>query len=241
MELYLPSLLLLPPAYFSVLIAVLMVLDYLTTIPGMKEYLDARDLPNPQPLVYTKRALAQGEFTELVVHVNNMDAKESVVRFARHAGFPVEKEERRGDEYYITIANNDSPEEGEPAYSKEEIPSPVDLSAPESAGTTLIVGIRGNLENSAAERVFLALPSKDFRFSHLIFLGPALARLCSSEEWRKKTEELVTAGIVAGAEEREAQEVKKDRGCGFPLEELTLFSPADIAEILLASRRVLEF
>jgi TusA-related sulfurtransferase len=74
----------------------------------MDEYLDARNLPNPQPLVYTKRALAIGEFSHLIVHVSNESAKESVVRFARHAGFPVEKIHSKGGEFYITIANADT-------------------------------------------------------------------------------------------------------------------------------------
>ena len=73
----------------------------------MKKYIDARNLPNPQPLVYTKRALADGEFSYLIVHVNNTTARENVIRFARHAGFPVEKTEEREGEFFITIANTE--------------------------------------------------------------------------------------------------------------------------------------
>jgi TusA-related sulfurtransferase len=80
----------------------------------MKKYIDARNLPNPQPLVYTKRALAEGEFSYLIIHVNNATAKDNVIRFAAHAGFPVEKTEEREGEYFITIANT------------EELPSTVE-------------------------------------------------------------------------------------------------------------------
>ncbi|MFO7850485.1 MAG: sulfurtransferase TusA family protein [Spirochaetia bacterium] len=223
----------------------------------MREYLDARDLPNPQPLVYTKRALAQGEFTELVVHVNNIDAKESVVRFARHAGFPVKKEEQREDEYYITIANNDSPEEEkELEFSKEEFrfqkenplnqrgDSEVPREELPKIGVTFLFGVTGNtkdIKNTAAERCFFSLPSEDSRIGHLIFFGPALERLCSSEEWKIKTRELIEAGVIVGAEDRELEEIDKKLECGFPLKRLSLFSAADLAELLLSSHRVVEF
>jgi TusA-related sulfurtransferase len=131
----------------------------------MKKYIDARNLPNPQPLVYTKRALADGEFSYLIVHVNNKTAKDNVIRFAEHAGFPVQKTEEREGEYFITIANTEElPSTVEPKPQEDRSPSeenswPETESQPQgTAGSAGAAGSSGTSE-TAPEPAAAALHS----------------------------------------------------------------------------------
>ena len=113
----------------------------------MKKYIDARNLPNPQPLVYTKRALADGEFSYLIVHVNNATARENVIRFARHAGFPVEKTEEREGEFFITIANTE-----ELSSTVDPKPQESGTASPEKHWAKETARPRPSRENAGSER-----------------------------------------------------------------------------------------
>ena len=64
---------------------------------------DARDLSCPQPVILTRKALAEGGFEQLEVLVNNASSKENVVRFATHAGCTVEGIDESGAESRIRI------------------------------------------------------------------------------------------------------------------------------------------
>jgi hypothetical protein len=85
--------------------------------------------------VYTKRALAEGEFSYLIVHVSNKTAKDNVVRFARHAGFPVEKTDEREGEFFITIANTEElPPTLEPKHKEPESGSAAETGPADQSG-----------------------------------------------------------------------------------------------------------
>lgn len=63
--------------------------------------LDFRTLPCPQPVIETKKALAEGGFSSLEIIVDNEAAKENVLRFLKNSGCKVE--EIMQDNEIITI------------------------------------------------------------------------------------------------------------------------------------------
>jgi selenium metabolism protein YedF len=65
--------------------------------------IDARKLACPQPVVLTKKALAEGSFERLEVMVDNEAAVSNVTRFVNHAGFQVCKTEKTADGFLISI------------------------------------------------------------------------------------------------------------------------------------------
>ena len=65
--------------------------------------IDARGLACPQPVILTRKALAEGGFDLLVVVVDNPASRENVVRFATHAGCAVEGVEEAGSEARVSI------------------------------------------------------------------------------------------------------------------------------------------
>lgn len=76
-----------------------------------KQTVDARGLPCPQPVVQTKRALAQGGFDLLEVLVDNKAAVANVSRYAAHAGFSVEETHEGPDGISIIISMSGAAEE----------------------------------------------------------------------------------------------------------------------------------
>ena len=64
---------------------------------------DARGLACPQPVILTRKALAEGGFELLEVIVDNASSKENVARFATHAGCNVESIDESGAEARIRI------------------------------------------------------------------------------------------------------------------------------------------
>ena len=62
-----------------------------------------RDLACPQPVILTRKALAEGGFSELEVIVNSSSGRENVARFADHAGCTVDSIEESGEETRIVI------------------------------------------------------------------------------------------------------------------------------------------
>jgi selenium metabolism protein YedF len=91
--------------------------------------IDARGLACPEPVVLTKKALAEGGFDTLDVVVDTPSACENVTRYATHAGFAVELVSREGDKASLRIR----------PQSKEgnagESPSALPRSAPEKPET----------------------------------------------------------------------------------------------------------
>ncbi|MDI3538188.1 MAG: hypothetical protein PWP12_376 [Bacillota bacterium] len=68
----------------------------------MAHRVDARGLSCPQPVVLTKKALAELQAGQLEVVVDNPAARDNVLRFARSAGCQVELS-TAGDDYLIRI------------------------------------------------------------------------------------------------------------------------------------------
>lgn len=59
-------------------------------------HLDARGLACPQPVILTRKALAEGGFDLLEVLVDNPASRDNVVRFARHTGCEAESTDEPG-------------------------------------------------------------------------------------------------------------------------------------------------
>ncbi len=212
---------------------------YLYNEHTMKEYIDARNLPNPQPLVYTKRALATGEFSHLIVHVNNEAARESVVRFARHAGFPVSKVEQSGEEFYITIENSDEPADGSQKQPEEE--RRYELSRERAAeeprggelsGILMILGA-GEYEGLLL-RTFISLPSSSPLPSHILVTGILLEKLVQDTGLRSAAEGLFATGVRIIAEREAAGAL-----AGTLPSHIDLLSSQDITELILRVGRVI--
>jgi selenium metabolism protein YedF len=89
----------------------------------MTKVLDARGLPCPQPVVLTKKAIAEAD--EVTTIVDNETAMHNVSRIAERAGFRVEVEEREGD-FYLHLTR-------EAPVAEEEV-----CVAPASAGPTVV-------------------------------------------------------------------------------------------------------
>ena len=68
-----------------------------------RRVLDARGLECPRPVILTRKALAEGGFSELEVIVNTSSGSENVARFAGHAGCTIGSIEKSGEETRIVI------------------------------------------------------------------------------------------------------------------------------------------
>lgn len=69
----------------------------------MTEQLDARGLSCPQPVIETQKKLSQMPKGILEVLVDNVAAKENVLRMARNSGWNVDVKEK-DSEYIITLS-----------------------------------------------------------------------------------------------------------------------------------------
>lgn len=86
---------------------------------SMKKIIDCKSLECPKPVLETMKALQEGGFSTLVVQVDNITAKENVIRLASSKGLASSFEQKDfGFEIVIEIANGDI---GEVAVAKEEI------------------------------------------------------------------------------------------------------------------------
>ena len=95
-------------------------------------HLDARGLACPQPVILTRKALAEGGFDLLEVLVDNPASRDNVVRFARHAGCEAESTDEPGGLSRIRIR----PGEGQALPEPEPICGTPDL--PQGIATVLI-------------------------------------------------------------------------------------------------------
>jgi selenium metabolism protein YedF len=84
----------------------------------VKQTIDARGLPCPQPVVRTKRALAEGGFDILEVIVDNRAAVVNVSRYVEHAGFQVAGTEESEDSFIISILTEKSETAGASAEER---------------------------------------------------------------------------------------------------------------------------
>ena len=62
---------------------------------------DARGLSCPEPVVMTRKAMADKQ-AQYQVLVDNLASKENVTRYAQHQGYTVQMEEK-GGEYTLTL------------------------------------------------------------------------------------------------------------------------------------------
>jgi len=88
----------------------------------MAYIVDARGLPCPQPVILTKKAIAEAD--EVTTIVDNETAMNNVSRLAKKAGFRVEVKEREGD-FYLHLTKE--------APAAEEV-----CVAPAPAGPTVV-------------------------------------------------------------------------------------------------------
>jgi tRNA 2-thiouridine synthesizing protein A len=72
----------------------------------MIKKVDTRNLPCPQPVIKTKQALEEGDFTELIVIVDNDVARQNVTRFVTNCGFKVTSVNQKGADFHITIVED---------------------------------------------------------------------------------------------------------------------------------------
>ena len=79
---------------------------------------DARGLACPQPVILTRKALAEGGFDLLEVIVDDPGSRENVERFATYAGCAVAGVEQEGDASRVLIL---------PAPKAARVPGPADL------------------------------------------------------------------------------------------------------------------
>ncbi|MDH7487193.1 MAG: sulfurtransferase-like selenium metabolism protein YedF [Anaerolineae bacterium] len=96
----------------------------------MTRIVDARGLACPQPVILTRRAMAEPDGASIVTIVDNETARHNVSRMAAKAGYRVEVEER-GDDFYLHL-------------SKEEVkvmaaPQPAVAPAEPAAGPLVLV------------------------------------------------------------------------------------------------------
>jgi selenium metabolism protein YedF len=96
----------------------------------MKQIVDARGLPCPQPVVLTSKAIAAAD--QVTVIVDNAVAVENVTRLARSKGFLVEKSEK-ADGIYLSLHRAGAPVE--PTAAEPEINCPASQPA---AGPTVV-------------------------------------------------------------------------------------------------------
>ena len=82
---------------------------------------DARGLPCPQPVILTRKALAEGGFDLLEVIVDDTASRENVARFATYAKGTIEDIREEGSDHHILIR---------PVHSGAELP-PVDEACPD--------------------------------------------------------------------------------------------------------------
>lgn len=72
----------------------------------MSRVVDARGLNCPEPVILTKRAMAENQGTELTTIVNNDAALENVSKLARSQGYNLEVE-TRGEDHYLHMTPNE--------------------------------------------------------------------------------------------------------------------------------------
>lgn len=65
---------------------------------------DARGLSCPEPVVMTRKAMADKQ-AQYQVLVDNLASKENVTRYAQHQGYMVQTEEK-GGEYTLTLTKS---------------------------------------------------------------------------------------------------------------------------------------
>ena len=99
---------------------------------------DARGLACPQPVVLTRKALAEGGFDLLEVVVDDPAARENVTRYAAYAGCPVEAVAEQAGAIRIRIRPAAA---GAPAAQPQAQPDPAPATAP--AGATVFIAADG--------------------------------------------------------------------------------------------------
>ena len=99
--------------------------------------IDARGLPCPQPVILTRKALAEGGFELLEITVDNEAARENILKFAAYAHCPVEGVVSEGTLHRIRLAP-DAGTRVAAAPEAEACPSPQQV-----AGATVLLSSDG--------------------------------------------------------------------------------------------------
>ncbi len=107
----------------------------------MKKFeIDARGLDCPKPLLRTKQALEQETFDTLNILVDNVPARENVLRFLKHSGMDgIEYRELGNDEFSISAVRT---EESLAADAPLSCPSAEPMNREASGKTVLIASTR---------------------------------------------------------------------------------------------------
>lgn len=158
----------------------------------MEKRVDCRGLACPQPVIETKKALAEAE--ELIVLVDNPAAKENVRRFAESQGCLVEIKEEKGF-FELKIVKHKLP----PGLTPGQKISEVRPSAP-NADLVLFIDTdsmgRGSEElGKILMRSFLhTLEQSEVRPSKIILLNSGVKLACSGSEVLEDFQELAAKG-----------------------------------------------
>ena len=77
--------------------------------------IDAQGLACPQPVVLTKKALEENESGQIVIYVDNENAKENVSRMAQTQGYPVNVKNNDNGSFEVSILKEHGTAEPAPA------------------------------------------------------------------------------------------------------------------------------
>lgn len=153
---------------------------------------DNRGLSCPQPVVNTKKALEELTTGAIVSIVDNVVARENVLKYARSQGYAAEFVER-GEAFYITIARSDA--------TLEEAILPTTLAAPAERGLTLYLitsdqmgGGAALLGNALMKTFFYALSESTSESSCIVFLNSGAQLACGGSPVLESLKKLKNAG-----------------------------------------------
>jgi len=157
---------------------------------------DTRGLTCPEPVIRTKKALAEMSGGSLVCLVDNPISRENVVKFARSQGCDVSVSEAQGV-YHITVVKG-TEEHGGRLSEIAEQPQKM----PEADSTVYLITAdelgRGDsrLGQTLMKSYLYALSESDHVGQQLIFLNAGAKLTCQESECLQSLERLVAKGFV---------------------------------------------
>ncbi len=159
----------------------------------MGKIVNCRGLACPQPVLETKKALAEAE--ELIVLVDNPAAKENVRRFAESQGWAVEVREEKG-QFTLKISKQKKEQESISEWKITENQEPVS-----KAGLVLFIDTdtmgRGSEElGRILMRTFLqTLEQSEVQLQKIILLNSGVKLACAGSEVLEDLQELGAKGV----------------------------------------------
>jgi len=151
--------------------------------------IDNRGLPCPQPVINTKKAIDELTIGTVVSLVDNVVARENVLKFARSQGCVAEATEDSGI-YRIVISKGDS---------APVLATPVQQAAISEASLFLVTSDefgRGSsdLGQALMKTFFFALGESDSQSNHLVFVNGGVKLACEGSPVLQSLQKLLDAG-----------------------------------------------